>query len=73
VEHIEIPPHVQRLREEHEQTEQRLRKLKAFIADNPIFHSLEEAERHDMIEQTTVMNSLEKILSRRLERALAKL
>ena len=72
MEHIEIPPHVQRLREEHEQLEQRLRKLKAFFS-NPIFDSLDEQEKADMVIQEDLMNRLEKVLSRRLARALAKI
>lgn len=72
MEHIQIPPHVQRLREEHEQMEQRLRKLKIFIDESPIFTALDAEEQEDMKAQATHMSDLETILSRRLARALAK-
>lgn len=73
MEHIEIPPHVQRLREEHEQTEQRYRKLVTFTEENPIFKNLETDEQVDMLRQQKLMWELETILARRLKRALDKI
>lgn len=72
MEHITVPPHVQRMRIEREKLEHDIIKLRAFIEDNPIFKTLEEVEQADMNEQLVHMVNHFNVLTRRLQRAIDK-
>jgi hypothetical protein len=66
---MEVPAHVQRMQEELFGLEERTEKLKAFIKANPIFSTLDEQERIDLVDQSHLMNDYRNILRRRLNRA----
>lgn len=61
-----LPPHQQRVVEEHADLHERLGKLDAFILDNPVFLSLQEAEQDRMKAQSRAMALYVDILADRI-------
>lgn len=62
-----IPPHQQRVVDEHAKLLERLRKLRAFIADSKgPFRTLDDAERHCLAHQEEVMTDLAMVLAERV-------
>jgi hypothetical protein len=66
--HIEaLPPHVQRVVGERAINDDRLAKLRAFIAGSEVFAALPEAERARLRKQARLMTELSELLAERLE------
>ena len=61
-----LPPHVQRLVEEHKEVEQRLTNLAVFIDNSPNFNSLEIQEQERLKKQRVFMDEYFHILDERL-------
>lgn len=62
-----LQPHQQRVVDEHAECLERLRKLRAFIADEKgPFRSLDRAERKRLIRQEDVMTDLAMVLAERI-------
>lgn len=62
-----LAPHQQRVVDEHAELLERLRKLRAFIADSKgPFHTLDDAERHRLAHQEEVMTDLAMVLAERV-------
>ena len=61
-----LPPHQQRVVDEHADLHERLGKLDAFILENPVFLSLAEAEQVRMKEQSQAMALYVNILADRI-------
>lgn len=68
-----LPPHVQRLVEEHKDVEQRLTKLALFIDNSPNFKGLEIEEQERMKKQRVVMDEYFHVLDERLGYAFESL
>lgn len=64
-----LPPHVQRIAEEHAQLNDRINKLEAFLLSDR-FLSIPVIERADLEEQRNHMNAYFDVLKRRYERAV---
>ena len=62
-----LAPHQQRVVDEHAECLERLRKLRAFIADEKgLFRQLDDAERHRLMHQEDVMTDLATVLAERV-------
>lgn len=61
-----LPPHQQRVVDEHVELRDRLAKLDAFILDNPVFLKLPEAEQGRMKRQSSAMGVYADILADRI-------
>lgn len=62
-----LAPHQQRVGDEHTELLERLRKLRAFIADSKgPFRTLDDAERHRLAHQEEVMTDLAMVLAERV-------
>ena len=62
-----VPPHQQRVVDEHAECLERLRKLRAFIGDaKGPFRQLDDAERHRLMHQEDVMTELATVLAERV-------
>ena len=64
-----LPPHVQRLIEEHKDVEQKLTKLAVFIDNSPSFNGLEIQEQERLKKQRVFMDEYFHILDERLNYA----
>lgn len=64
-----IPPHIERIIDEHNELSGRADKLRDFITSNPIFATLSVEEQEDMQAQLKNMTEYDNILVRRLERS----
>lgn len=64
-----IPPHIERIIDEHNELSGRAGKLRDFITSNPIFATLPVDEQEDMQAQLKNMTEYDNILVRRLERS----
>ena len=63
----QLQPHQQRVVDEHAECLERLRKLRAFIADEKgPFRSLDRAERKRLLRQEEVMTDLAMVLAERV-------
>ncbi len=63
----QLQPHQQRVVDEHSELLERLRKLRAFIADEKgPFRSLDRAERKRLLRQEEVMTDLAMVLAERI-------
>lgn len=62
-----LPPHVQRLVNEHKEVGQRLTKLSVFIDNSPIFKDIESQEQERLKKQRVFMSEYFHILDERLE------
>lgn len=61
-----MAPHQQRVVDEKAELDEKLTKLVAFIAENPIFKTLDEAEQHRLRLQRDYMQSYSNILGERI-------
>ncbi len=52
-----MEPHVQRMHDEMQETEDRLKKLEYFINDNPMFNALGSMDQTLMVQQAIAMNT----------------
>lgn len=66
----DVPPHVQRMIDEHNELNNRAEKLYKFINSNRIFETLSSEEQEDMRNQLESMTKYLESLERRLKRAL---
>ena len=64
----ELLPHQQRVVDESKELNDKIKKLGAFILDNPIFLELEVEEQLDLKKQYDFMNKYTAILDRRISR-----
>lgn len=64
-----LPPHIERIIDEHNELSGRAGKLRDFITSNPIFATLPVDEQEDMQAQLKNMTEYDNILVRRLERS----
>lgn len=60
------PPHIQRIVDEAEELNEKIKKLDAFIKDNPIFKEQSAIDQQLMKRQLTVMEEYLEILDMRL-------
>ena len=60
------PPHIQRIIDEAEELNEKIKKLDAFIKDNPIFKEQSAIDQQLMKRQLTVMKEYLEILDMRL-------
>lgn len=63
-----LPLHQQRVIAEHAVNKDRLTKLDAFIFNNELFQKLSSVEQCDMSRQSHLMEELDEVLARRIER-----
>lgn len=64
----DVPPHVQRMIDEHNELKNRINKLHNFITTNKTFNELSDDEKEDMRNQLDCMSKYIDCLNRRLER-----
>lgn len=58
--------HIDRMKKEHKELEENIRKLNAFIHGNPVFKTLDDAEQARMIKQSGFMESYLHVLASRI-------
>ena len=68
-----LPPHVQRMIDEHRELEQKISKLGVFIANSPNFKNLEVEEQERMKKQHIAMDEYFHILDERIAKAFENL
>jgi len=61
-----LQPHEQRVIDEKDDLESKIKKLGPFILDNPIFKTLPEEEQKDLNNQYDIMNQYLYILQKRI-------
>lgn len=61
-----MQPHQQRVVDEKTELDSKLTKLNQFIAENPLFQKLDDAERDRLFRQRTVMTHYSEILKQRI-------
>jgi len=64
----ELQPHQQRVIDERKELDDKIKKLRPFILDNPIFLTLETEEQIDLKSQYEFMNKYLSVLDRRIGR-----
>lgn len=64
----EIPPHQKRVIREQQKLEEKLTALSKFIAGSPIFKTLPDEERDDLIRQQQAMERYNSVLKSRINR-----